>query len=302
MNIELRHLRYFMAVADELHFSRAAERLGISQPPLSQQIRDLESMLGLRLLRRTNRRVELTDAGRVYLDAARDILARVDDAADMARRAERGDIGELHVGFTQSTPLIERFPRAVRAFREAYPAVRLVLKEHNTLQQIERMLDGNQQVGLIRGAELPASLVSRKLLDDPLVAVLRADHPLAQVRSKRKGARPRVRVDELAELPFVLFSRHAGTGVAAQVQAMCRQAGFVPRVAQEAGESATMVGLVAAGLGVAVLPQSMRQVHVAGVAYVPIDSPDAASALYLVHRRNDASPLVRAFTQLMLKA
>jgi transcriptional regulator, LysR family len=296
MNIELRHLRYFIAVADELHFSRAAERLGISQPPLSQQIRDLETQLGVRLLRRTNRRVELTDAGRVYLDAARDIIARVDEAGDMARRAERGEIGELHVGFTQSTPLIERFPRAVRAFREAYPAVRLVLKEYNTLQQIARLLEGTQQVGLIRGTELPQPLVARKLVEDPLVAVLRADHPLA------KGRHPRVHVEQLADEPFVVFSRNAGTGVAAQVQLMCRNAGFAPRVAQEAGESATMVGLVAAGLGVAVLPESMRLLHVEGVAYVPIESPDAASALHLVHRRTDTSPLVKAFTQLMLKA
>jgi DNA-binding transcriptional LysR family regulator len=296
VQIELRHLRYFIAVADELHFSRAAERLGISQPPLSQQIRDLEAQLGVRLLRRTNRRVELTDAGRVYLDAARDIIARVDEAGDMARRAERGEIGELHVGFTQSTPLIARFPRAVRAFREAYPAVRLVLKEHNTLQQIERLLEGTQQVGLIRGTDLPPPLVARKLVDDPLVAVLRADHPLA------KGRRPRVRVEQLADEPFVIFSRNAGTGVAAQVQQMCRNAGFAPRIAQEAGESATMVGLVAAGLGVAVLPESMRLLHVEGVAYVTIDSPDAASALHLVHRRTDTSPLVKAFMQLMLSA
>ncbi|QWT21017.1 LysR family transcriptional regulator [Bacillus sp. NP157] len=296
MNIELRHLRYFIAVADELHFSRAAERLGMSQPPLSQQIRDLEAQLGVRLLRRTNRRVELTDAGRVYLDAARDIISRVDEAGDMARRAERGEIGELHVGFTQSTPLIALFPRAVRAFREAYPAVRLVLKENNTLAQIERLLDGSQQVGLIRGTDLPPTLVARKLVDDPLVAVMRADHPLVKRRKTR------LKVDDLAGEPFVVFSRNAGTGVASQVQAMCRNAGFAPRIAQEAGESATMVGLVAAGLGVAVLPQSMSHVHVEGVAYVPIDSPDAASALYLVHRSGDASPLVKSFMRLMLKA
>src|SRR4051812_1446699 len=150
MSIELRHLRYFIAVADELHFSRAAERLGMSQPPLSQQIRDLETTLGLRLLRRTNRRVELTDAGRVYLDAARDIVSRVDAAGDLAQRAERGEIGELQVAFTRSTPLIERFPRAIRTFREAHPSVRLVLQERNTLQQIDALLDGRQQVGLLR--------------------------------------------------------------------------------------------------------------------------------------------------------
>jgi DNA-binding transcriptional LysR family regulator len=296
MGIELRHLRYFIAVADELHFSRAAERLGMSQPPLSQQIRDLESLLGLRLLRRTNRRVELTDAGRVYLDAARDIVTRVDDAADQARRAERGEIGELHVAFTRSTPLIERFPRAIRAFRDAYPAVRLVLVERNTLQQVACLLDGSQHVGLLRGGALPATLVSHKLVDDPLVAVLRADHPLA----KRKRAR--LRMDELADERFVVFSRAAGTGVHDQLLSMCRNAGFVPRIAQEAGESSTMIGLVAAGLGVAVLPDSLRHVRVDGVAYVAIDSPDAASALHVTHRRDYASPLVKAFTALMLKA
>jgi DNA-binding transcriptional LysR family regulator len=296
MSIELRHLRYFIAVADELHFSRAAERLGMSQPPLSQQIRDLETMLGLRLLRRTNRRVELTEAGRVYLDAARDIVTRVDDAADMARRAERGEIGELHVAFTRSTPLIEKFPQAIRAFRDAYPAVRLVLVERNTLQQVECLLDDRQQIGLLRGGKLPAPLVSHKLVDDPLVAVLRADHPLAK-RKRRK-----LRMEELADERFVVFSRAAGTGVHDQLLTMCRNAGFAPRIAQEAGESSTMIGLVAAGMGVAVLPDSLRHVRVDGVAYVAIDSPDAASAIHVTHRRDDTSPLVRAFTKLMLKA
>ncbi|NID14064.1 LysR family transcriptional regulator [Luteibacter yeojuensis] len=295
MSVELRHLRYFIAVAEELHFSRAAERLGISQPPLSQQIRDLESTLGVRLLRRTNRRVALTAAGQVYLDAARDIVAKVDDAGDMARRAERGEIGELRVAFTRSTPLSEGFPRAIRAFREAYPAVRLELLERNTLQQLEYLLDGRQQVGLVRGTALPPTLVTHKLVDDPLVAVLRADHPLA--RRKRP-----LHMEELAEESFIVFTRAAGTGIHDQLLTMCRNAGFVPRIAQEAGESSTMIGLVAAGMGVAILPRSLRQVQVDGVAYVGIASPDAASALYVAHRRDDDSPLVKAFTKLMLKA
>jgi len=296
VGIELRHLRYFIAVADELHFGRAAERLGMSQPPLSQQIRDLEEHLGVRLLRRTNRRVELTDAGRAYLDAARDILGRVDDAGDMARRAERGEIGELRIAFTRSMPLIERFPRTIRAFRDAHPAVRLALIERTTLQQFECLLDGRQDIGLIRGLAAPAPLVAWKLLDDPLVAVLRADHPLARRR------RASLRMEELADEGFLVFTRASGTGIYDQLLTMCRHAGFMPRITQEAGESSTMIGLVAAGMGVAVLPRSMRHVHMEGVAYVPIASPDAASALYLAHRRDDTSPLVKAFTQLMRKA
>lgn len=294
MNVELRHLRYFIAVADELHFSRAAERLGMSQPPLSQQIRDLESMLGVRLLRRTNRRVELTDAGQAYLDAARDILARVDDATDVARRAGRGEIGELQVAFTRSTPLIGRFSQAIRAFRETHSAVRLELVERNTLQQIEALLDGRQQVGLLRGTALPAPLVSHKIVDDPLVAVLRADHPLA--RRRRRA----LRMQELADERFVVFSRAAGTGILGQALTMCRNAGFSPRIAQEAGEAPTLIGLVAAGIGVALLPASLRHMQIDGVAYVAIDSPDAASELHLAHRRDDTSALVKAFTAAML--
>jgi len=296
LGIELRHLRYFIAVADELHFGRAAERLGISQPPLSQQIRDLEEHLGVRLLRRTNRRVELTDAGRAYLDAARDILGRVDVAGDTARRAERGEIGELRVAFTRSMPLIERFPRTIRAFREAFPAVRLVLLERTTLQQFECLLDDRQDVGLIRGVAPPAPLVAHKLVDDPLVAVLRADHPLA---TRRQAS---LRMEELAEESFVVFTRASGTGIHDQLLTLCRQAGFMPRIAQEAGESSTMVGLVAAGMGVAILPRSLQHVQIEGVAYIPIASPDAASALYITHRRDDPSPLVRAFTRLIRKA
>ncbi|MDF4024187.1 LysR family transcriptional regulator [Luteibacter sp. PPL201] len=293
MQVELRHLRYFIAVADELHFGRAAERLGISQPPLSQQIRDLETMLGVRLLRRTNRRVELTDAGAAYLAAARDILGRVRDAADLAQRASRGEVGELRVAFTRSAPLIERFSRAIRAFREAYPAVHLDLVERNTFQQIEALLDGRQQVGLLRGTALPASLVSHRIVDDPLLAVLPAGHPLATRRRRS------LRMTELADERFVVFTRAAGTGILDQWLTMCRNAGFSPRIAQEAGEASTLIGLVAAGLGVAVLPASLRQVQVDGVAYIAIDSPDAASALHLAHRRDDGSALVKAFTTAM---
>jgi DNA-binding transcriptional LysR family regulator len=294
MAIELRHLRYFIAVADELHFSRAAERLGISQPPLSQQIRDVESMLGVRLLRRTNRRVELTDAGRAYLDAARDVLRRVDAAGDLARRAERGEVGELRVAFTRSTPLIERVPRAIRAFRETWPDVHLVLVERNTLLQVDSLLDGRQDVGLLRGRHIPPSLTSHRLLDDPLVAVVRADHPLLARRRRT------LRMESLAAEPFVVFSRSAGTGVHDQMLEMCRHAGFTPRIAQEAGESSTMVGLVAAGMGVAILPQSLRQLHVPGVVYVDIDSPDATSPLHVAYRSDERSPRVHAFVRTML--
>ncbi|MBB3229030.1 DNA-binding transcriptional LysR family regulator [Luteibacter sp. Sphag1AF] len=295
MSIELRHLRYFIAVADELHFSRAAERLGMSQPPLSQQIRDLERMLGVRLLRRTNRRVELTAAGSVYLEAARDIVARMEQATDLARRAERGEVGELRVAFTRSTPLTAMIPQAIRAFRQAFPAVHLVLEERNTLQQVEALLDGRQEVGILRPTELPDTLLSEPLFADPLVVVIRADHSLLA-----DATRTSLNMADLAGEAFVVFASAAGTGIRRQVLAMCRHAGFAPQISQEAGEASTIIGLVAAGLGVALLPSSLRHIHVEGVRFVPIASSDAASDVQVVRRRDDASPLVHQFIRLLL--
>ncbi|TAM33299.1 MAG: LysR family transcriptional regulator, partial [Rhodanobacter sp.] len=173
--MELRHLRYFIAVADELHFGRAAERLGMSQPPLSQQIRQLEQRVGVRLLDRTNRRVALTEPGRLFLDEARDILARTDHAIDLAQRAQRGETGELRVGMTRSTPLTGHIPRAILAFRQQLPEVQLQLEEMNSLRQIDALLDRRLQIGIVRGNVLPDGLASKRLFRDPLVAVLRSN-------------------------------------------------------------------------------------------------------------------------------
>lgn len=295
MPIELRHLRYFIAVADELHFGRAAERLGMSQPPLSQQIRQLEQFVGARLLERTNRRVALTEAGRLFLEQAREILARTGHAVDLAQRAARGETGELRVGITRSTPLSGYIPRAIHAFRQQLPSVQLKLEEMNSLQQIDALLDRRLQIGIVRGSTLPAALVSRRLFRDPLVAVLPADHPAA----RGHGARRRLRTGALAQEPFVLFARNAGAGIHDHVISLCRHAGFVPRMAQEAGEASTIVGLVAAGLGVSILPASCEHIRIDGVRYVPLADPASLSEIHAVHRRDDRSPLVAQFVRLL---
>ncbi len=179
--MELRHLRYFIAVAEELHFGRAAQALGISQPPLSQQIQTLEQELGTRLFERTNRRVELSESGRLFLDEARLVLAQVDKATDVARRAQLGEIGELKIGFTSSAPFTSSIPQAIFAFRQAYPDVHLTLTEITSQEVAAGLEDKTIQVGIMRPLALPDSLVVFELLSEPLVAIMRADHPLAAV-------------------------------------------------------------------------------------------------------------------------
>lgn len=296
MPIELRHLRYFIAVAEELHFSRAAERLGMSQPPLSQQIRQLEAILDARLLTRTNRRVTLTEAGRLFLAEARDILQRVDHAVDLAQRGARGEAGELRIGFTASTPLTATIPDTVFAFRQALPQVHLQLEEMTTLQQIDALLQAHLHIGIIRRTPLPEPLVADTLFEDPLVVVMRHDHALLQRRRKRV-----LTLEALADEPFVMFSRGSGTGIRDQILALCRGAGFSPRISQEARESSTIIGLVAAGLGVSLLPASYAHVSVEGVAYVPLADPGATSQVQVVRRRDERSPLVARFVHLLLE-
>lgn len=293
--MELRHLRYFIAVAEELHFGRAAERLGISQPPLSQQIQALEEEIGARLFERTNRRVELTDAGRLFLDESRQVLAQVDKAVLLARRAHLGELGELKIGFTSSAPFTSTIPSSIHAFRKAYPDVHLDLQEMSSRQVLKALLEESLQVGVIRPLALPDAVHWVELFREPLVAVLRADHPLAA------GSEDGLAIAALAEEPFVFFPRSYGTGLYDQVIALTRQAGFSPRIAQEASEAMTIIGLVSAGLGVLILPASFRRTRVDGVVYRTLSDPEATTAVWLVRRQNEGSPLALSFIDLVTR-
>ncbi|WP_043101581.1 LysR family transcriptional regulator [Pseudomonas aeruginosa] len=293
--MELRHLRYFIAVAEELHFGRAAERLGISQPPLSQQIQALEEEIGARLFERTNRRVELTDAGRLFLDESRQVLAQVDKAVLLARRAHLGELGELKIGFTSSAPFTSTIPSSIHAFRKAYPEVHLDLQEMSSRQVLRALLEESLQVGVIRPLALPDTVHSVELFREPLVAVLRADHPLAA------GSEDGLAIAALAEEPFVFFPRSYGTGLYDQVIALTRQAGFSPRIAQEASEAMTIIGLVSAGMGVSILPASFRRTRVDGVVYRTLGDPEATTAVWLVRRQNEGSPLALSFIDLVTR-
>ncbi|WDU61888.1 LysR substrate-binding domain-containing protein [Pseudomonas poae] len=292
--MELRHLRYFIAVAEELHFGRAAQVLGISQPPLSQQIQALEQEVGARLFERTNRRVELSEAGRLFLQEARLVLAQVDKAADVARRAQLGELGELKIGFTSSAPFNSSIPQAIFAFRQAFPAVHLNLQEMSSTEVAESLVDESIQVGLMRPLPLPDSLSVIELMREPLVAVLNAGHPLVE------GSERGLHLAQLADEPFVFFPRTYGSGLYAQLLNLARDAGFSPHFAQEAGEAMTIIGLVAAGLGVSVLPASYQRIRIDGVVYRTLLDEEAVTAVWLVQRKGAQTPMAKAFVELLV--
>ena len=294
--MELRHLRYFVAVAEELSFTRAAERLHIGQPPLSHQIQMLEAEVGAQLLERSKRWVRLTEAGKLFLDDARRVLALSEQAVRTARRAERGEVGELRVGFTFSTPLTPLFATVINRYRRRYPGVTLSLYERNTLAQIDALADRELDLGLVRPPEstLPEGVVTTELRRDPLVMVLPEDHPLA--------SRPTLSIKDLEGQPLVMYPKTAGTGIHPQIFRLCRAAGFEPTIAMEAGEASTMAGLVAAGFGIAVLPSSFDIIRLSGVLYRSLADQDATTALLLAQRKDDISPLVAAFRAIALEA
>jgi DNA-binding transcriptional LysR family regulator len=278
--MDLRRMRYFVVLAEELHFGRAAQRLGISQPPLSQQIRVLEKEMGVQLLTRSNRRVELTPAGAVLLPEARALLAQADRAGAMAQRAQRGELGELRVGFTGSAAFSSVIPQLILEYRRRLPQVRLQLHELTTQQQLNAMLERRLEIAFVRSParpDLPTTLQAHRLFEDALVVVLPPQH--------RLGRRDEpLRIAALAEEAFVMYPRESGTGIYDQILHMCRRAGFTPRIAQEAREAPTIVGLVAAGLGVALVPASLSNIHVNGVMYRAIREKAARSAMWLVSR------------------
>ncbi|MDD2059925.1 LysR substrate-binding domain-containing protein [Pseudomonas sp. GD03860] len=291
--MELRHLRYFIAVAEELHFGRAAQQLGISQPPLSQQIQALEQELGARLFERTNRRVALSEAGRLFLEEARRVLAQVDKAADVARRAQLGELGEMKIGFTSSAPFNSSISAAIYTFRQRFPAVHLNLNEMSSQAVADALLDESIDVGLMRPLALPENLVAAELLREPLVAIINATHPLA------RGSEGGLHMAALANEPFVFFARSYGSGLYAQLLSLARQAGFSPHFAQEASEAMTIIGLVSAGLGVSVLPASFQRMRMEGVVYRTLLDRDAMTAVWVVQRRQSTSAMARAFVSLL---
>jgi DNA-binding transcriptional LysR family regulator len=292
--MDLRHLRYFVTVAEELHFGRAAQKLHISQPPLSMQIRSLEEELGVMLLHRTQRHVSLTQAGHAFLQEARQILARLEQAVLMTRRAGRGEIGELAVSFI-SVADYNVLPVVLREFRQGFPQVNLTLRESTTDAQVRDLLGGRIDVGFVLPPIDEAALQSVCIVREPLVAALPDRHPLAQ----RSG---KLALANLKDAPFILFPRQIAPGLYDDVVSFCRAAGFSPRVEQEAIQMQTIVSLVSAELGVALIPASLTNLRRTGVTYKALREASPLTEIHLTWRRSDELPALRVFVDLALQA
>ena len=284
--MELRKLRYFVVLAEELHFGRAARRLHITQPPLSMAIQSLEDELGVKLFTRSPRRVAATHAGAAFLEHARTLLARAEDAIELARAADRGEVGRLKIGFMSAT-IYTLLPPLLRDYAARFPAVKLELRELAMPQQLLQLRSGEIDLGFVRPPVEDAELDAETVLREPLVVALPRGHPLAKLR--------RVPARRLAAESFVLFQRQPGLVLHHLVVRFCVQNGFTPRVAQEATQSHAVVGLVSAGIGVALVPESVQRTRMRGVEYRPLLEKSLPVETALAWRRDDASPALAAF-------
>ncbi|HDR8930167.1 LysR family transcriptional regulator [Burkholderia vietnamiensis] len=289
--MELRHLRYFLAVAAASNFTKAAQALGIGQPPLSQQIRALEDELGVELFKRTARGAELTVAGEVFAEEARRVLDDAERAARAAKRAARGEIGQLRVGFTGTAAFNSKVADLIRRFREAFPDTELTLLEATSGVLFDALEAGRLDVGIVRPERRIADTLHAADWDEePMFVALPVAHRLARRR--------RIELAELTDEAFVQVPREAGSALFDDIVAACNAAGFQPRMAQPAPQIASAVTLVAAGLGVSIVPMAITQVQVAGVVYRPVAGDGLRARLAIASRRDAQSPVVRNFLAL----
>jgi DNA-binding transcriptional LysR family regulator len=290
MKLEARQMRYFVAVAEELHFGRAAVRLHMSQPPLSQQIRQLEELLGVQLFARTKRLVKLTHAGGVFLDQARALLIGLDDAVDTVRAAARGEAGLLRLGCTAASAY-SIVPPLMRSFKERYPNVEVVLQERLTSDQARDLNEGRLDIGLVRLPIDQPGLATEKLLEERLIAAIPADHPLASERI--------VDINDLQGLPLICFSREGARYFHDMVERLLTANHVSPVVVQRATQLHVVVALVSAGLGLAVVPDAAARVLVDRVVYRPLRADSLPRPeLHACWRRDGVTPLVQHFVAL----
>lgn len=291
--MELRHLRYFVAVAEELHFGRAAERVHIAQPPLSQQIRHLEEELGVELFERNSRNVRLTSAGTAFLPEARKVLESVAAAAEAARRASLGESGLLSIGFVRSATY-EFLPRAIRTFSGRFPDVALNLVEMTSSDQVQAVQQRRIHMGLVRPPIDTRDLQRVVVTRERLMIALPRNHPLAP--------RKALQLKELAGEHFILFPRYPRPSWADYIITLCREAGFEPQTGPMTIEVLTGISLVGAGLGVAVVPASVQNLYPEDVVYREFRAPRPMTQLIAIHRREETAPTLRNFLSLHREA
>lgn len=289
--MELRHYRYFVAAAEEMHFTRAAARLGIRQPSLSQQMNDLEAELETNLFRRLPQGIELTEAGKVFLEQARSVLTASDVAVLATQRAARGELGRLRVGFTGSSIFNPRVPSMIRSFKQGHPDVTLELRESNTAYLLAQLEEGSLDAAFVRTSLADDYKGAAFLLEDEqLVAVLPMTHPCARFAS--------VSLPDLSGEALIMFPRVIGPSLYDAVILACRRSGFEPILGQEAPQITSAVSLVAAGLGISIVPAAVAQVKIAGVSYISLKGQSPVTNLSLAWREDNQSALLRQFIQL----
>ncbi|MEH2193920.1 MAG: LysR family transcriptional regulator [Nostoc sp.] len=288
--MELRHLRYFVTLAEELHFGRAAERLHIAQPPLSQQIRQLERELGFELFHRTKRNVQLTEAGQVFLGEVQQIMKQLQQAIQVGQQTSRGEIGQLVVGFVSSAAY-NILPIILRTFRSHVPDVDIELHELTTDQQLEWLREGRMDVGFLRPPVEENKFSYETIFQESLMVALPEAHFLASQSD--------VCLTSLANEPFILFPRILAPGLYDSIISICQQAGFSPKVAQEAIQMQTIVSLVAAEMGVAIVPESLQNLQRIGVVYKKLQEPTPKVAIAMIWRKNETSPTVQRLVEIV---
>ena len=285
--MQLRHLECFLAVAEELHFSRAARKLHLSQPPLSRHIRELEDELGVPLLQRSRRSVALTEAGRAYQRRIASIFSQLGQAADEAQRIARGEAGTLTIGFVGALTY-EFLPPILRAYRALYPSVHLTLRDLTPAEQLEALENGGIDIGFV--GILPdwptAGLDHRVIRRDRMVAALPEDHRLAE--------RKTIPLKELADDPWLFIGREVSPSYCRLMERLCAGAGFVPRVEQETIRAQALLGMVSAGLGVTIVPEMISRLPAPGVVFVPLQEREKYEHA-VMWRAGGSSPLVAGF-------
>ena len=304
--MELRHLRYFIAVGEEGNITRAAERLDMQQPPLSQQIKAIERELDVQLFRRRAHGVDLTDAGRAFLQETRVIVTNVDHAVETTRRTARGEQGQICVGVTPTGPFYPFVPRVIRTFREAYPAVFLTLEESPSPELVDRLRDEQIDAAFLRTPIVDTGgLRIDPLLEEPMVVALPVGHVLVQSHRGRDVA---LSVRDLAGETFIVYGRphkpgQHGLGQYEAMIAACHAAGFSPRIGQETPRISSTLSLVAVGLGISLIPASLARMNMDGVAYRRLKGTNQPKAiLHLASRRGDPSAVVQHFLGLVRRA
>jgi DNA-binding transcriptional LysR family regulator len=285
--MELRHLRYFIAVAEELHFGRAANRLQISQPPLSQQIKQLETELGLLLFSRTRQRVDLTTAGKSFLQNAYKVMNLIDQACEEAKRVDRGESGQLILAFTGAIAF-DLLPTILRAYQEQYPNINIILKQMTTAEQIKSFQKKAIHVGLVVMPVTSESLNIELLHEEPFIVVLPKTHHLAQQKGK-------VNLANLVNEQFIMTPRNSGEGYYDSIISLCQSAGFIPKKTQEAEELHTVVSFVASGMGIAILPSSIQFLKNDDIVYFPLKHDFPTYNTGVAWSKTETSPVVHSF-------